>query len=604
MDNTELRQRLLAVLLDGHAAQNDAVTRDALLADQYISFLLSKLVERVAQKLTQPESGSEEKQPPCETAAVAMASSDESAIAADHDAPTMQAAQTAKLPTAHEFTWLPLAFNFAELINGLAVTKPDMAIETADESDSADTTVDTDNRVNADNGAQMSSVTGTDFNAESGSAQPQTPDLLQNIDKVQPAGHLPSAPLPLRPGQVPAAAMIAPHAPVPPLPRAKIALPNARAGTPFSARVEVRLDNGEAVTVEDVTFPGDIGLSFDKASGVLSGTPTASGDIALLVHWRWRDRPPYPQEQLFIINPNPRSLWKIIEPPADDRYFKSNVDHQQIIESGTRIAAASRRGRSHEHVGSFRDDDFAIHHCNESGWSIMLVADGAGSAKNSRRGSQIVTRCVNDRLVALLSGEQGQVLSQQVQNWSSEDRQAVGAAFIRQFHQASIGAVNAITSEAAQLNESVKSYSTTLLATVSLRCGDELFAAAFWMGDGAIAAYGPAGKVRVLGTPDSGEYAGQTRFLDAEAVADTEFSKRISIGKWPEISHLLLLTDGVSDPWFETDNGLRHAEKWDALVAEIAPCLADEQRAAERLAEWLNFFSPGNHDDRTIAACW
>ncbi|MDM9678618.1 protein phosphatase 2C domain-containing protein, partial [Raoultella planticola] len=106
--------------------------------------------------------------------------------------------------------------------------------------------------------------------------------------------------------------------------------------------------------------------------------------------------------------------------------------------------------------------------------------------------------------------------------------------------------------------DKVKSFSTTLLATVTFREGSELFAASFWLGDGAIAAYGPVGKVRVLGAPDSGEYAGQTRFLDAEAVSDTGFSKRISIGKWNDVSHLVLMTDGVSDPWFETDNGLQN----------------------------------------------
>lgn len=95
---------------------------------------------------------------------------------------------------------------------------------------------------------------------------------------------------------------------------------------------------------------------------------------------------------------------------------------------------------------------------------------------------------------------------------------------------------------------------------MALRIDDELFAA-FWMGDGAIAAYGPAGKVRVLGIPDSGEYAGQTRFLDESAVNDIEFNRRIIIGKWSEISHLILMTDGVSDPKFETDNGLQDPNK-------------------------------------------
>lgn len=41
------------------------------------------------------------------------------------------------------------------------------------------------------------------------------------------------------------------------------------------------------------------------------------------------------------------------------------------------------------------------------------------------------------------------------------------------------------------------------------------------------------------------------------------FSGRISVGKWNDVSHLILMTDGVSDPLFETDNGLRSDEKMD-----------------------------------------
>lgn len=64
------------------------------------------------------------------------------------------------------------------------------------------------------------------------------------------------------------------------------------------------------------------------------------------------------------------------------------------------------------------------------------------------------------------------------------------------------------------------------------------------------------------------------------------------------------MTDGVSDPLFETDNGLRSDEKWTRLVNELTPALAEASNAPERLGEWLNFFSTGNHDDRTIAVLW
>lgn len=60
-----------------------------------------------------------------------------------------------------------------------------------------------------------------------------------------------------------------------------------------------------------------------------------------------------------------------------------------------------------------------------------------------------------------------------------------------------------------------------------------------------------------MGTPDSGEYAGQTRFLDRTALNDqTAFGNRINIGLRSDVTSVILMTDGISDPRFETDNGL------------------------------------------------
>ncbi|ACX89418.1 conserved hypothetical protein [Pectobacterium parmentieri WPP163] len=409
----------------------------------------------------------------------------------------------------------------------------------------------------------------------------------------------------LKPGQVPTPSLSnkAPPAAVS-LPQVKINIANARVGTPFNSPIEISLDNGMRPDVLEVVFSEAIGLHFDRETTALVGIPTQSGDWDIAVHWSCGTATVGVTKVLLIVNPDPRSLWKIIDPPADDRYFKTNMAQQAIRQPGVNIAAASRRGRSHEHVGTFRDDDYFIAHDNDSGWSVLLVADGAGSAKNSRQGSRLVTEVVGDYLARQLAGELASGLKRAIADWTPEDQREVGTFFVSQFHKAAQLAVHKIHGEALETNESIKSYSTTLLATVALRTDDGVFAASFWLGDGAIAAYGPTGKVRLLGMPDSGEYAGQTRFLDQDAVQDTQFSKRVIIGKWSEISHLILMTDGVSDPYFETDNGLQNAAKWDALIADIAPCLNDSEQAAERLTEWLNFFSPGNHDDRTIVVAW
>ena len=61
-----------------------------------------------------------------------------------------------------------------------------------------------------------------------------------------------------------------------------------------------------------------------------------------------------------------------------------------------------------------------------------------------------------------------------------------------------------------------------------------------------------------------------------------------------------MMTDGVSDPKFETDANLAKSEKWAALWQKLQPIFQAEQPAAA-LEEWLDFWSPGNHDDRTLA---
>ena len=409
----------------------------------------------------------------------------------------------------------------------------------------------------------------------------------------------------LKPGQVPDESVRMAKEPQPLLPPlANIIIANARAGDPFSSSVAISLDDGQPATLVDVVFPTDIGLRYEKESQTLTGVPTVSGDVNITVSWSCPSHHECKTTVLFVVNPDPKSLWKCVEPPADAPYPKAHVDHQGIVRDGVQIVAASRRGRSHEHAGSFRDDDFYINHSEATGWCVMLVADGAGSAVNSREGSRIAVQTAGDYLYGQFSGQKGTELKELIMNWEPDAQQATKNAMLHHFKQAATLAINNIQNEAICSDRPIKSYSTTLLATVSLRVEEELFAASFWLGDGAIAAYSPSGKVRVLGNPDSGEYAGQTRFLDKEIIADPAFTGRISIGKWRDVSHLILMTDGVSDPRFETDNGLRNDAKWTSLVNELSPLIVEADHAPARLAEWLNFFSPGNHDDRTLIVSW
>jgi hypothetical protein len=114
---------------------------------------------------------------------------------------------------------------------------------------------------------------------------------------------------------------------------------------------------------------------------------------------------------------------------------------------------------------------------------------------------------------------------------------------------------------------------------------------------------GEKGFIKLLGQPDSGEYAGQTRFLDPEANDGEDIMRRISFAYLDSMTALFLLTDGITDPIFETDYNLQQPACWDKFwVEDIRQKLSSTPGETEKnLLDWLSFWSPSNHDDRTIA---
>ena len=70
------------------------------------------------------------------------------------------------------------------------------------------------------------------------------------------------------------------------------------------------------------------------------------------------------------------------------------------------------------------------------------------------------------------------------------------------------------------------------------------------------------------------------------------------------------MTDGVSVPMFGTEANLNNPDKWDQMWDRlqsgypedgIGGVDLDSRRAEEQLLDWLGFWMPGEHDDRTIA---
>ena len=393
-----------------------------------------------------------------------------------------------------------------------------------------------------------------------------------------------------------------------------IRLPNGTVGKEYNAFFS--LPPG-IVTGVEMQGADDLGLTFamaDDGSCSLAGMPAKPGDFTLTL--RYRTVEGEPASELLIpvaFNPDPRTLWVPKPVPANIEFPKQDEDCAYIRVSEYEgvpqkdIVAASKRGRSHAQDGKPRDDDFRVSFNPQNGWYVLAVADGAGSAKYSREGSRIACAVAEDYCKTYLA-ERGDLLEEAVAVYASGRSKDTLQPVVEKVHEALFKAATEAYRAILRRKEecesaAVKDFSTTLLLAICRKFSFGWFVASFGVGDGAIAIYDrDADVVRLLNEPDGGEFAGQTRFLTMESIFRDRPRIRLSIV--PDFTALMLMTDGISDPFFETDANLADKEKWDALWASIRNevDLADDNEAsAPQLLSWLDFWSPGNHDDRTIA---
>jgi serine/threonine protein phosphatase PrpC len=384
--------------------------------------------------------------------------------------------------------------------------------------------------------------------------------------------------------------------------------------------------------IESFEFEGleAVGLQYNPDKMTIEGTPCKAGDHKIILKYRfkdWEEGKPISLEKeiTLIINPDPRSLWNTIETPRTIEYYKPDEDKKfvKVIAKKTGgflgigkketarkdMVAASQRGRSHAHEGKPRDDDFRLYFDEASEWYILTVADGAGSAKFSRKGSQIVCETVIEvskmQLSSCIEAFEANIQlfeKEKVQ----ENRKKVGDYLYKIVGTAAFKAYKNIEAEANLKGALIKDYSTTLILSICKKFEFGWFVGAFWVGDGGIGIYEKnTSFLKIMGEPDGGEFAGQTRFLTMpEIIQPAEIYRRLRFDIYNDFTALILMTDGVTDPKFETDAHLNNVRKWDALWKDLSTSVDftdDNEQTADQLLEWLNFWSQGNHDDRTIA---
>ncbi len=394
----------------------------------------------------------------------------------------------------------------------------------------------------------------------------------------------------------------------------RLHLPNGTVGKEYASSFQLPTDRISGVALDGAD---DLGLKFSvDAEGLcnLSGTPSQHGDFTLTLRYSTVDGEPSSELPIPIaFNPNPRDLWIARPVPPDMPFQKDNEDSAFVCVKEfdgvpqKDIVAASKRGRSHAQDAKPRDDDFRVSFNPQNGWYVLAVADGAGSAKYSREGSRIACTVAEDYCKNYLS-EHGQQLEEAVTQYASVRSKEALQPVVEKVHEAlfkaATDAYRAIVKRKDECEGSVlKDFSTTLLLAICRKFSFGWFVASFGVGDGAIAIYDKdADTVRLLNEPDGGEFAGQTRFLTMESIFRDRTRIRMSIV--PDFTALMLMTDGVSDPFFETDANLSRKEKWDALWESITTEVDfkdDNAASASQLLRWLDFWSPGNHDDRTVA---
>lgn len=398
-----------------------------------------------------------------------------------------------------------------------------------------------------------------------------------------------------------------------------LSIPNATVHKPYSAVLDLNALNWKDITHLSLEH-NDLGLEYDEATNTIHGLPAKSGDFKILLKFELQGQdesasPNYKKISL-VINPDPRSLWKNIDSNRADPYWKEdNVDIAAVL-GAKRLVAASKRGRSHATVGSFRDDDFAFKYFGESGWSLVAVADGAGSARLSRYGSLIAcSEAVNyfseavdkaefaelDTLIAEYNNNKNDAGVEQV--LSKRSCEQLGAAA---WH------IHKKLEDAALANDApLKDLHTTLIFTLFKKYDFGFAILTFGVGDCPIGLIGKGGSsATLMNWLDVGEYGGGTRFMTMpEVFASDKFYTRFGFKLVEDFEYLFMMTDGIYDPKFVVEANLERQECWDAFIADLrgnnpgGDKVGFEDGNADvsaQLASWMDFWSPGNHDDRTL----
>jgi serine/threonine protein phosphatase PrpC len=412
-------------------------------------------------------------------------------------------------------------------------------------------------------------------------------------------------------------------------------IPNATIGKKYEAKIDFEALKWSDLIFEQFEGLEEIGLAFNKETDTIEGTPTQSGDIKIKFLFNIVGEPevaPHNEKIIsLVVNPDPKSLWKDIPSDINDPFWKE--DDVSISDSlGERhIVVSSKRGRSHENVGSFRDDDFAYKHFEKTGWSVVAVSDGAGTYSLSRVGSQLSCNAVVEYFEKHSDLEQNKIFEEKLLEFNStKDETLLREIEIlskKNLYQATVFVHNQIKEYAEKTfaehpelfnNPKAKThldyYHSTLIFVVFKKFEFGYVILTFGVGDCPIAVMSKdKSYTTLLNWLDVGEFGGGTRFITQPNIFHSQehpMASRFNFQIVTDFSYLFLMSDGIYDPKFVVEANLEKSENWIEFVKDLEGNNEDgikvdfdkeNKEIANQLSNWMDFWSPGNHDDRTLA---
>ncbi len=394
---------------------------------------------------------------------------------------------------------------------------------------------------------------------------------------------------------------------------------NASVGKSYEAKVD--FEKWGWNDIKDFEFAGleEAGLLYDEKTKQITGVPIQSGDIPVQFKFKIEgqdDDEPFNEKIItLIINPDPKSLWKTLESDKSDPYWKEDDVTEFAPINDRHIVVSCKRGRSHANVGSFREDHHAFKDLVE-GWSIVVVSDGAGSAKISRKGSALACTEVIKYFSepALMEGfhEFDELVQDHVQNAGEETEKKIKLFAYNNLGKAVFYVHKKLEEFAKSADVPLKDLNNTLVFALFKKYDVGYAFLSFGVGDCPMAVLDKDIKeVKNLSWIDVGEFGGGTRFITMpEIFKSDKFSTRFDFHIMEDFSYLILMSDGIYDPKFVVESSLPDIKKWKAFLEDLNGKNEDKIRVdlnpenkeiTTQLSQWMDFWSPGNHDDRTLA---